>query len=87
MLTAYIQAAMQRATYELLPDNEQPPYYGHIPGLQGVWANEATLEACRSELQSALEDWVLFSLQRGLTVPIFDGIDLNKAPDSVVEQV
>jgi predicted RNase H-like HicB family nuclease len=75
MLTAYIRAAMNRATYELLGNGEG--YYGEIPGLQGVWANEDTLEACRNELQSALEDWILLRLRQGLTVPALDGIDLT----------
>lgn len=75
MLTAYIRAAMNRATYELLGNGEG--YYGEIPGLQGVWANENTLEACRNELQSALEDWILFRLRQGLSVPALDGIDLT----------
>lgn len=75
MLTAYIDAAMRKATYEILPDDGT--YYGEIPGLQGVWANEATLEACREELKSALEDWMLYRLSKQLTLPVVDEIDLN----------
>ena len=56
MLTRYIQAAMRQAAYEILEDGS---FYGSIPGFPGLWANEATLEACREELQSALEDWIL----------------------------
>jgi hypothetical protein len=37
MLTAYINAAMRIAGYELLDGGEG--YIGKIPGLQGVWAN------------------------------------------------
>ena len=76
MLTAYIQAAMRHATYEILEDNEG--FYGEIPGLQGVWSNADTLEGCREELQSVLEDWILFRLRRGLEVPMVDGLDLNQ---------
>lgn len=75
MLTAYIQAAMRHATYEILEHNEG--YYGEIPGLQGVWGNADTLEGCREELQSALEDWMIFRLRRGLDVPVLEGLDLN----------
>lgn len=75
MLTAYIRAAMHHATYEILEDDGT--FYGEIPECQGVWANEPTLEACRDELQSALEDWILFSLSRNLPVPVIDGIDLQ----------
>ena len=56
MLTAYIQAAMRRATYKLLKDGA---YFGEIPGLQGVWATEKTLEECRRVLQEVLEEWHL----------------------------
>ncbi len=48
MLTAYINAAMRSAHYELFEGGEG--YIGKIPGLQGVWANADTLEACRDEL-------------------------------------
>lgn len=76
MLTAYIRAAMQKADYEELEDGA---YYGEIPGLQGVYADEPTLEACREELQSALEDWILFGLVNGFPIPPIEGIDLNAA--------
>jgi predicted RNase H-like HicB family nuclease len=54
MLTKYIQAAMKRAQYGILEDKS---YYGSIAGFDGVWANEPTLEACREELQEALESF------------------------------
>ena len=82
MLSAYIMAAMHRATYELLPDDEG--FAGVIPGLQGVLGHAMTLEACRDELQSVLEAWILFRLRRGLTVPVIDALDLNQ-PYSVEE--
>ncbi|MEN9230097.1 MAG: hypothetical protein Q6L68_04265 [Thermostichus sp. DG02_5_bins_236] len=75
MLTDYIQAALELAHYEILPEDQT--YYGEIPGIQGVYANEPTLEACRKELQQALEDWLLFSLSRGLPIPVIEGLDLN----------
>lgn len=75
MLTAYIQAAMNHAHYEILEANEG--YYGEIPDFQGVWANENTLEACREELQSALEDWILFHVAQKLALPTVDGLELN----------
>jgi predicted RNase H-like HicB family nuclease len=75
MLTEYIQAAMRHAHYEILEDNGS--FYGEIPGFQGVWANESTLEECRDELQSALEDWIVLGLRLGHTLPIVDGLDIN----------
>lgn len=56
MLTVYIAEAMSRATYKILEDGT---YFGEIPNLRGVWANEATLEGCRKVLQEVLEEWLL----------------------------
>jgi predicted RNase H-like HicB family nuclease len=75
MLIAYIQAAMRLAHYEILEDDGS--FYGEIPGFQGVWANERTLEACREELQSVLEDWIIVGLRLGHTLPVADGLDIN----------
>lgn len=57
MLTKYIEAAMHRATYELL--DEDGTFYGRISEFQGVWANAETLEVCRDELQEVLEGWII----------------------------
>ena len=75
MLTQYIQAAMQQAVYEILSDDGS--FYGEIPGFQGVWANAATLEGCREELQSVLEDWILVRVADHLPLPIVDGMELR----------
>ncbi len=74
MLLSYINAAMHRARYEILEGDEG--FYGEIPGFQGVWANEDTLEACRDALQSALEDWILFRVAQHLDLPAVDGMEL-----------
>lgn len=74
MLTAYIQAAMQRATYKILDDGT---YFGEIPGFQGVWAGEATLEECRRILQEVLEEWLLLKLRDNEEVPELEGISLS----------
>ena len=74
MLTTYIQAAMHQAKYEILSDDGS--FYGEIPDFQGVWANASTLEKCREELQSALEDWILVRISDRLPLPIIDGIEL-----------
>ena len=74
MLTKYIQAAMRHATYERLEDDGT--YVGYIPGLQGVWANADTIEACTAELQEVLEDWILVGLVHGLPIPSVDCIEL-----------
>ena len=74
MLTLYLKAAMRQAHYEIIEDEN--PYYGSIPVCQGVWATGKTLEGCREELESALEDWIVFSLSERLALPVIDGIDL-----------
>src|ERR1039457_6077058 len=66
MLTEYLRLAMSRAHYELLGGGEG--FYGEIPGLQGVLAQAETLEACREELASTLEDWLLFRVSRHLPI-------------------
>ncbi len=75
MLTDYIRAAMHRAKYEILEDDGT--FYGEIPDFQGVWANADTLEACRDELESVLQDWILFRVSKSLVLPIIEGIDLK----------
>ena len=52
MLTSYLRAAMHRARFEILADDGT--FYGEIPGLDGVFANADTLEACRDELAEAV---------------------------------
>lgn len=62
MLVDYLNAALERAAYEKIQDEE--PYYGEVPGIQGVWATGKTLEECRRRLMQVLEDWVFFSIYR-----------------------
>ncbi len=64
MLTNYIRAAMHRARYEIFPSDGS--FYGEIPGFDGVYANEETLEDCREELEEVLEEWILLRVSRNL---------------------
>jgi predicted RNase H-like HicB family nuclease len=75
MLSDYLNAAACHATYELLP--EDGDFYGEIPQCPGVHATAKTLELCRAELLSALEDWVLFRIHRHLPLPVIDGVELS----------
>jgi len=79
MLTAYIQAAMRHAHYEIIDDAES--FYGTIPVCPGVWATGKTLEECREELQSVLEDWLVLGLRLRHTIPVIDGIAM--APEKL----
>ena len=75
MLTNYIRAAMRQARYEILSDDGT--FYGEIPGFDGVYANAATLEGCREELEEVLEEWILFRVSKNLPLPIVGGIELS----------
>jgi predicted RNase H-like HicB family nuclease len=75
MLTEYLQSAMRAARYELLDEAEG--FYGEIPGFQGVYAQAMTLERCREELASTLEDWLLFRISRQLPIPVVNGLSLE----------
>jgi predicted RNase H-like HicB family nuclease len=67
---------MSKAIYEIMEDKQ---YYGEIPGFDGVWAQAPTLDGCRAELQSALEDWLVLGLRLGHKLPAVDGIQLIPA--------
>ena len=75
MLTRYIQGAMRRARYEILPDDGT--FYGEISGFDGVYANADTLEACREELEEVLEEWILLLVSKHLSLPIVDDIEIK----------
>jgi predicted RNase H-like HicB family nuclease len=75
MLTEYIGQAMRKAHYEVM---ENGRFFGTIPSCKGLWAEGKTLEQCREELQSTLEDWLLLGLQLGHTLPVINGINLNR---------
>lgn len=66
---------MHRAKYEILP--EDGSYYGEIPGLDGVFANAATSEACREQLEEVLEDWILIGVAERHSIPDIDGITIS----------
>ncbi len=78
MLTWYLQAAMQRATYETI---DEGTIVGEIPGFDGVWGNASTLEACRDEFTSVLEGWIVLGLRMGHELPVVDGLDLTPKLD------
>ena len=67
MITEYIEAALSRAKYEIIEDEE--PYYGEVPELEGVWATGKTLEECRRNLAEVIDSWLVLSLKRGLPIP------------------
>jgi predicted RNase H-like HicB family nuclease len=77
ILTDYVGQALTKALYDKLEDGT---FAGRIPPCTGVVAFGPTLSECELELRSTLEDWILVGLKLGHTLPIIDGIDLNKEP-------
>ena len=75
MLTEYLEHAMRKAHYELM---ENGRFSATIPKCNGLWAEGKTLEVCREELRSTLEDWLLLGLQLGRHLPVINGINLNR---------
>ncbi len=75
MVSEYVSAALRKARYEILAEDSS--YYGEIPGFDGVYANAATLEACRDELREVVEEWILFRVSRNLPLPVVDGRELT----------
>ncbi len=74
MIQRYISKALEKAHYELIDDEE--PFYGEVPGLQGVWATGKSLESCRESLVEVIEGWILIRLSRGLPIPEIEGVKI-----------
>ena len=75
MIREYMEAALEHAHYEVIDDEE--PFYGEVPELQGVWATGRTLEECRQNLAEVIDGWVLVRLSRGLGVPPLDDVQIT----------
>ena len=67
MISQYIEAALSGARYQIIEDEE--PYYGEVPELEGVWAAGKTLEECRHNLAEVIDGWLVVRLRKGLDVP------------------
>jgi predicted RNase H-like HicB family nuclease len=74
MLTRYIGAAMKRARYQTLDDGT---YFGQIPGLAGVWANEQAQERCEAVLQEVLEEWLILKIRDHDPIPRLGRVNLS----------
>jgi len=70
MLMDYILQKLAQARYKILDDGT---YFGEIPGLQGVWASEKTLEKCREALREVLEEWLILR-QAGIAKKDWDSL-------------
>lgn len=70
VLSIYITKAISEALYEKIDDNE---YAGKIPSCWSVITFAPTLEECKEELLSVLEDWILVGLRFGHPLPVVFG--------------
>jgi len=78
MIFEYCQKAIEKAEYKKLNDNT---WFAEIPGLKGVWSNGKTVEECRKELITVLEEWIILKLRDGDPIPEIDGftVQINEA--------
>ena len=56
MFSEYIEAALERAVYKTIDDEE--PIFVSVPELPGAWASGKTIEEARKELISVIEGWI-----------------------------
>ncbi len=78
----YMRAAMAHAEYEWSEEDAQ--WYGHIPGLKGLWATGDDKAEAEKELYSALDGWLYVNFWIARTqLPKFDGVDLLMPPQKV----
>jgi len=70
MILEYCQKAIEKAEYKKLEDDT---WFAEIPGFTGVWANAGSIEECRRELISVLEEWLILKLRDRDTIPEVEG--------------
>ena len=82
MLIKYIHVALEHAKYEIIDDEE--PYYGEVPELQGVWASGKTLEECRKNLEEVIDEWIIIRLRKGLPIPLIENLNIETTREIAV---
>ena len=70
MIIEYCQKAIEKAEYKKLEDGT---WFAEISGFRGLWANGKTVEECRRELLTVLEEWIILKLRDGDSIPEVDG--------------
>lgn len=73
MLVQYMNAALGHAQFERLPYG----WLGYIPEFENLWVLDETRVKCEEELWIALEQWLISSRDKGLPIPVVDGLDLT----------
>lgn len=74
MILEYCQKVIEKADYKKLEDNT---WFAEISGFRGVWANGNTVEECRKELFTVLEEWIILKLRDRDSIPEVDGIKVE----------
>ncbi len=70
MIIEYCQKALKKAQYKKLDDGS---WFGEIPGFEGVWANGVSVEECRKELLTVLEEWLVLKIRDNDAIPGVEG--------------
>jgi len=70
----YFEKALEKAEYKKLEDGT---WFAETHGFQGVWANSSTVEECRKELITVLEEWLILKLRDQDPIPEIDGMRLE----------
>ena len=85
MFSEYIEAALERAVYKNIDDED--PIFVSVPELPGAWATGKTVEEARKELISVIEGWIALRLRMGRSIPPIGShtIIASIEPVSVIE--
>ena len=81
MIIEYCQKVIEKAEYKKL---EAGTWFAEIPGFRGVWANGKTIEECRKELITVLEEWIILKLRDREPIPDVDGFRVEITEVAVV---
>jgi len=74
MIFEYCQKVIEKAEYKKLEDGT---WFAEIEGFKGVWANGQSVEECRKELITVLEEWIVFKLRDKDLIPEVDGLGIE----------
>lgn len=74
MIIEYCQKAIEKAEYKKLEDDT---WYAELPGFRGVWSNGKSVEECRKELITVLEEWIILKLRDKDPIPEIDGLKVE----------
>ena len=74
MIFEYCQKAIEKAEYKKLEDGT---WFAELDGFKGVWGNGESVEACRKELITVLEEWIILKLRDKDPLPEIDGLKIE----------